>query len=198
MLPCGYREVIQLVCYGCERAGQLWLLDDCAYADNGTLILPDREGIFWYRGKGYTFLRNADGVPRGEEDQAFRMKSPPRMLPHQGLISDTKGNLCLRKDVSDDAAAIQDLLGNFVIHLNESYGGHDGAMLIAATMAFFAAPELFEDHNQFPGIWITGEKGGGKTYTARWLLALHGLTRIESGLSFKTSSAVGVQIAMGQ
>jgi len=193
-----YREVIQLVCYGCERADDLWFLEDSAFASDGALVPPDHDGIFWYQAKGYTFLKNADGVPRGEEGQDFRIKSPPRMFPDSGLVFDPTGKLCLQKSVPDNPAAIQDLLGSFVIHLNESYGGYDGAMLIGATTAFFAGPDLFTEHNQFPGIWITGEKGGGKTFTARWLLALCGLARIDSGLSFKTSSAVGVQIAMGQ
>jgi len=72
------REVIQLVCYGCERPGALWFSDDCAYADNGTVLLPDGEGIFWHQGRGYTFLRDQENIPRGEEGQSFRLKSAPR------------------------------------------------------------------------------------------------------------------------
>lgn len=193
-----YRNVIQLVCYGCERVDGLWFVDDCAFAPDGTQILPDEDGIFWHLGKGYKFLRNAEQVPLGEEEQAFRLKPAPAMQPDKGLMLDANGDFSLQSDVPDDPVAIQQLLGNLVLHLNASYGGHDGAMLVAATLASFAGPDLFADYHQFPGIWITGEKGSGKTFTAKWLMGLHGVTGIASGLSFKTSTAVGMQIAMGQ
>lgn len=193
-----YRDVVQLVCYGCERVEGLWFTDDCAFALDGAQILPDRDGIFWYCGKGYKFLRNFENIPVCEEEQEFRMKALPRMRPDLGLRFDAKGALCLNPNASDDPVALQELLGNFVLNLNASYGGHDGAMLIGGTTAFFAGPDLFAEYHQFPGVWITGEKDSGKTYTARWLMGLHGATGIASGLSFKTSTAVGMQIALGQ
>ena len=67
-------------------------------------------------------------------------------------------------------------------------------MLIAATTAFFAGPDLFAEFAQFPGLWITGEKGSGKTYTAKWLMGLHGMTGITSSLTFKSSTAVGREL----
>lgn len=192
------REVTQLVCYGCERLGALWVLDDCAFADDGTMILPDTEGIFWQQGRGCTFLRDQENVPHGEEGQSFRLKSPPKMRLDVGLVFDQSGTLHLEAGTKDDPSALQQLLGNFITHLNDSYGGNDGLMIIAATMAYFGGPEIYGKRGEFPGIWLTGEKGGGKTYTAKWLVALHGFMELEAGLSFKTSSAVGVQIAMGQ
>ncbi len=192
------REVTQLVSYGCERPGALWFVDDCAYAADGTLIRPDGEGIFWHQGRGYTFLRDYENIPRGEEGQSFRLKSAPCMRPELGLIFDKSGKLQLDADATDDPSALRELLGNFAFNLNDSYGGYDGLMLLSATAAYFGGPEIYRQRGEFPGIWITGEKGGGKTYTAKWLVAIHGFTDLEAGLSFKTSSAVGAQIAMGQ
>lgn len=193
-----YKDVIQLVCYGCERVDGLWFVDDCAFAPDGTQILPDKDSIFWHSGKGYQFLRNAEQIPLGEEEQAFRLKPVPLMQPGKGLVLDAKGEFELQSNSTDDSVAIQQLLGDFIIHLNESYGGHEGATLIAASLAFFAGPDLFAEYHQFPGLWLTGEKGSGKTFTAKWLMGLHGVTGITSGLSFKTSTAVGMQIVMGQ
>jgi hypothetical protein len=192
------REVMQLVCYGCERPGALWFVDDCAYAEDGTLVLPDAQGIYWYQGRGYTFLRDQEDIPRGEEAQSFRLKSPPRMQPELGVVFDQSGKLRLEAGAKDDPAALRELLGNFIIHLIDSYGGYDGLMLIASTVAYFGGPEIYKRRGEFPGIWITGEKGSGKSYTAKWSVAIHGFTELEAGLSFKTSSAVGAQIAMGQ
>jgi len=192
------REVTQLVCYGCERPGGLWFVDDCAWADDGTLILPDEQGIFRHQSRGYTFLRDPDNLLCGDEGQSFKLKTAPRMQPGQGLVLSPAGKLELKEGAPDDPAALQELLGNFVLHLNDSYGGYDGLLLIAATVAFFGGPEIYRLRAEFPGIWITGEKGCGKTYTARWLLSLHGFTKLDAGLSFKTSSAVGAQIALGQ
>ena len=163
------REVVQLVCYGCERPGELWFLDDCAYADDGTVIHPDAEGLFWYKGRGYTFLRDQDGTPRGEEGQSFRLKSLPRMHPDKGLVLGNGGKLQLEPGVADDPLAVRELLGNFIIHLNDSYGGFDGLMLISATVAYYSSPEVYRLRGEFPGIWITGEKGSGKTLYGQML-----------------------------
>ena len=192
------REVTQLVCYGCERPGDLWVVDDCAFAEDETIVMPDAEGIFWHKGRGFTFLRDSENHPRGEEGQSFRLRKLPRMRPGWGLTFDKQGRLQLEEGVQDDPVALQELLGSLVSNLNESFGGFDGTMLVAATLAFMAGPEIFRRRGEFPGIWITGEKGSGKTYTARWLMAWHGFSELEAGLSFKTSSAVGAQIAMGQ
>ena len=194
----GFCEVRQLVCYGCERPGDPWVFDDCAFDCEGKQVLPNHGGIFHHQGVGYALQRNLDGVPIGEEDQAFRFKSRPRMHPGQGLSYDSQGKITLKPGCPDDPSALQDLLGNFVLNLHESYSKQDGEMLVGAAVGFFAAPELYAERNQFPGIWIHGEKGGGKTATAQWLLALFGFKHIESGLSFKTSTAVGMQIALGQ
>lgn len=193
-----YREVLQLVCFGCPQVGGVWFVDDCAYAPDGTEILPDRDDIFWHAGKGYKFLRNSENLPLGEEDQEFRQKALLRMHPDLALGFDSAGQLCLRPNAADDPAAVRDLLGNFIIHLNASFGGHDGAVLVAAIIAYFAGPELFDEYGQFPGVWITGEKDSGKTYTARWLMGFHGATGIASGIGFKSCTAVGMQIALGQ
>jgi hypothetical protein len=194
----GRREVTQLICYGCERPGGLWFVDDCAYADDGALVLPDAQGIFRHQGRGYTFLRDQENLLVGDEGQSFRLKNVPRMQPGWGLVLTPAGKLELKEGVADDPAALQELLGDFVLHLNDSYGGYDGLLLIAATVAFFGGPEIYRLRAEFPGIWITGEKGSGKTYTARWTEAMHGFSELEAGLSFKTSSAVGAQIALGQ
>ena len=192
------RTVIQLVWYGCERPGSLWLLDDCAFPGDGTLVVPDTQGVYWHAGRAYIYLRDAEKIPKGEEGQQFRLKSPPRMQPEMGLVFAPGDQMQLQKGVPDDPLALRELLGNLVVNLNDSYGGYDGLALIGATLAYFGGPEVYRLFGQFPGIWITGEKGSGKTYTAKWLMALHGFTELEAGLSFKTSTAVGVQIAMGQ
>ena len=101
------REVTQLVCYGCERPGALWVLDDCAFAEDGTMVLPDAEGIFRHQGRGFTFLRDQENVPRGEEGQSFRLKSPPRMRPDMGLVFDKSGTLHLEAGAPDDPSALQ-------------------------------------------------------------------------------------------
>jgi hypothetical protein len=192
------REVTQLACYGCERPGTLWVLDDCAFADDGTIVIPDKNGIYRHNGRAYTFLRDKENHPIGDEGQSFRFKDLPRMRPSMGLVFDEKGQLQLQDGAKDDLDAVRDLLGSFLIHLKDSYDGYEGVMLIAGTVAFFAGPGLYRKCNAFPGIFISGEKGSGKTFTAKLLMALHGFTEIEAGLSFKTSSAVGTLIGSGQ
>jgi hypothetical protein len=160
--------------------------------------VADSQGIYWHKGRGYTFLRDQDQIPLGEEGQSFRLRGVPRMQPDMGLTFDKSGKLQLEAGAKDDSAALQELFGNFAIHLNDSYGGYDGIMLIGATVAYFAGPEIYQQRGEFPGILIYGQKGGGKTNTGKWLVAIHGFSDLETGLSFKTSSAVGAQIAMGQ
>lgn len=109
-----HRQARQLVCYGCERPGLLWFLEDCAFAQDGTMVLPDTNGIFWHDTKGYTFLRNAEGVPTCEEDQPFRLKTLPRMHPVEGLVYDLEGKFTLRPGTPDEPSAVLRLFGSFV------------------------------------------------------------------------------------
>jgi hypothetical protein len=193
------REVLQLVHYGGESPGKPWFLDDCAFAGDGAVIRPNEEGIYGHEGRGYSFVRDPEkNIPIGGNGQLFRLKGAPRMQPDLGLVFGPDGGPQLAAGRPDDPQAVRELLGNLMVALNASFGGYDGLMLLASTIAYFAGPEVFRWRNEFPGIWIYGPKGGGKTFTAKWLCALHGFSDLDGGLGLKTSTAAGVQIMLGQ
>ena len=197
-----HRNLKQLVCYGSERPEALWFFDDCALGDAVT-VKPDRERIFWYEGQGYTFLRNEEGFPLGDEGQAFRLMDFPKMRPDVGIQQALTGNLPFALVAGpDDPEALLSLTRDLATQLRDSYigkgGSYDGYLLLAAVAAYVAAPDIYQQRGEFPGIWIVGEKGGGKTLSAKVAMALWGYARLDQAMSFKSSTTVNCIITLGQ
>lgn len=59
--------------------------------------------------------------------------------------------------------------------LFDAVGGFDGWLVLGHTLAYAAYPELNEKYF-FPGLWITGKRGCGKSTIAQWLLRVWGLS----------------------
>lgn len=190
------REVLQQVFHGCERPGGLWFFDDVAL-DTGLEVLPDKEGIFWHRRQGFTFLRNQDGVPIGDENQQFRITTGAKMNPGLGLRREANGRFFLEKG-ADDAEALMGLAGELATALHKSFAEYDGFLLLAAFASYAVAPEIYRARGEFPGIWIAGEKGSGKTVAAKVCMAMWGFAELDQPMSFKSSTTVNAIITLGQ
>lgn len=191
------REVKQVVYRGCEKPGMPWFFDDLLI-DDGVEVLPDAEGIFWHERKGYTFLRNQEGLAIGDEQQAFRITVPAKMHPGMGLRIKGPQEYELVKG-EDDPEAVVNLMGELAAAMTESFAGYDGLLLLGAFLSYAAAPEVYRARGgEFPGIWIPGEKGTGKTVAAKVCMSLWGFADLEQPMSFKSSTTVNAIITLGQ
>ena len=176
----------------------LWFGDDCVIAPDRieegkvvstpTMLQPDRDGIYWYRGEGYALSK------KGRE-LAFA-QGRPRWRPDV-RVEDVEFDQTSWDPLARELARQQPLGGFFremARRFWDSAGGMDGWLTLGSTLAYAAAPEIFAQHGAFPGLWISGQMGSGKTVYASWLLALQGL-RVSAGLGLISGGVTAVYIA---
>ena len=174
----------------------IWFYDECAYVD-GERIMPDEGGIFWHEGEGYAFARKGretefiHGRPQMKPDLAIEVVAPKLDTSHWEQAARNGMQLALRDHNPGQ------MLGNFFRELCRRFydcaGGYEGWLAVGAILGFAAAPEIFEWRKMFPGLWVSGQMGGGKTTFMGWLMSLVGF-RVDAGLGLisKNVTAVGI------
>lgn len=77
--------------------------------------------------------------------------------------------------------------------LCRTMGGMESWLVIGGFAAYAAAPEIFEEYSLFPGLWLHGQAGSGKSTIVEWMMAVWGF-QVHGGLSLKSRavSAVGL------
>jgi hypothetical protein len=167
-----------------EKRSGIWFNDECAYMD-GERILPDEDGIFWHQGMGYAFAR------KGRETEFTHGR--PRMRPDV----DIKNLKFDKTDWESPAEKPPTITGEFFREVCRRFfdtaGGYEGWLAVGAVLGYAAAPEIFQQRKMFPGLWVSGQMGSGKTTFVSWLMSIAGFS-VESGLGLisKNVTAVGI------
>lgn len=175
-----FKEVTEVPIRGYHSDTKLWFYGDVAMADSVGEILPDEDKIFWYEGLGYKL------GTRDQEGQEFCQKDPelhPKMnakdhLPHV-----------------DGVDPVVNLFEEASIKMFETLGSEEGFLAIGMFLSYPAAPEIFRRFSGFPGLWLHGATGHGKSSVARWGLRFSGFSHIEKGVPLPDTSEVGASIA---
>lgn len=185
-----FKDVMEVPLRGYHEKSKLWFWEDVCFSDDGSFFKPDaKTGIFWVRRdnlvQGYSFARDSSGRPRDREDEVFR-QGVPKMFPE--------------KPVS--AADVSDLFKDVCRKLEETLGGFEAFMALGMVMACAAGPEIFKMYSAFPGLWVHGAQGEGKSSVVRWLLRIWGFAK-EKGLPLPsdergTLTAAALAGALGQ
>lgn len=179
---------------------KLWFSDDCAITADGQTILPDRDGVIWWNGLGY-MMSDTDW-----EGEGFRMNRP-KWHPTKGLRLDTRERKGTEDDERyykleegpDEPDAILDLFQNLASRFKETLGGYEGYLVLGSTLAFAAAPEYFERERSFPGVWLHGQRGEGKTTLANCCMRCWGIEfNLDGAPKITKSSPAGLAILAQQ
>ena len=179
-----FKDVIEVPLRGYHEPSKIWFFEDVAFGPGGVEFLPDpKTGIFWIRlnkegglAQGYTFPRDSQGRPRDREGEVFRQGVP---LLHPGKPD--------REDMAGWFSAIAQK--SF-----ETVGDYGGYMGLGMILAYAAAPEVFREWSCFPGLWLHGEQGQGKSSFARWLLRIWGYNK-DKGLPLPADERTGTLTA---
>jgi hypothetical protein len=159
-----FKEVTEVPVRGYHARSKIWFFEDWAIFENAEFTPDPKTGIFWIkignRLQGFTFARDADGRPRDRENEVFR-QGAPGMHPQDGA-SDTEVR-----------ALFQDVLRK----LPEALGGMEAYMALGMVFAIAAGPEIFKQWSCFPGLWVFGEQGDGKSALCRWLIRFWGFNK---------------------
>ena len=173
-----FKEVSEVAIWGYHEESKCWFFGDVAYTEDGEELFEDKSGIIWVKVKG--IIKGYKLSETDQEGQAFCQRKP-MMMP--GV-----------KNTEDE---VKVLFQNVSASLNETLGGSTGLLVLGATLAYGAGPEIYATHNAYPGIWLHGETSQGKSSMARWLTKLWGF-RIDAGMPLPDSTKVGISIALQQ
>jgi hypothetical protein len=161
--------------------------DDCAYAD-GKKLLPDEDGIYWWKGEGY-YLNW-----KGRESQFLQGR--PKMHPHlkvedmgieAALPARARGAL-----PRTEAELRRDFYVEVCSRFYDTLGGYQGWMFLGSMFSYVAAPEIFAEYGLFPGAMLHGQMSSGKTKVAEWGMSLWGFERLSAGIGILKATAVGL------
>jgi hypothetical protein len=162
----------------------LWFYDECAYTTDGRLLMPDEDGIIWHEGHGYYLSQ------KGREAQFLQRR--PKMHPGWKAAEFKLSGMENAPRDDSEKEILRALFREACQKLCETVGGYEGYFLIGAMLAYSAAPEIFRKHGMFPGLWVHGLKGSGKTKVTSWLMSLRGFS-IEAGVGIvKTATPAGM------
>ncbi len=183
----------------------LWFYADSAY-NEGELLPADEDGIYWVDRIGY---RPAD---EGRENPFHQKK--PRMHPkikdadgteHGLLIGDCKLELTGVSDlkpldlakglppaIETKALPDQELFTRFYreacLKMWMGMGKEGALMVVGSFLSYAAAPELFGKYGYFPGLWVHGQQGSGKSTVVGFGMEFYGIHDMYQGLILRSNS----------
>jgi hypothetical protein len=175
----------------------IWFFKGGAIATNedgsAEILTADEQGIYWWHGEGYYL--NTKG-----RETAFSLGRPDMHLDLALVRKGTQGEEPSlvgwelgprRADRKGELENLGLFFKEVTTRFYETLGGYEGYLGLGSMFAFGAAPELFEEFGYFPGLWVHGQRGSGKTYTLAWLTHVWGYDRL-AGNGLRKGSAVGL------
>jgi hypothetical protein len=151
---------------GCLQ--EIWFFDEGAIAPGGEKLKPDENGICWWKGDGYFLNR------KGRENEF--LQGCPKMHPQLTVLNcgmDYTGwTNTPRGETEDDH--LRAVFRELCLRFYESLGGYDAWLSLGAFFSYAAAPEIFDRHGLFPGLWVHGQMESGKTKMVEWRMSWWG------------------------
>jgi hypothetical protein len=190
-----HTDVYEVTALGSDEASRLWFMGDCAYGPEGEL-LPDQDGVYWKNdGTGYLVALTGSG------GQEFR-QGLPLMHPMEVLQEAAdEQDFCLvpaKEAKQPEEPVANRLFVEVALRLNEALGGHDGFLVLGAILAFLGGSEFFKQERCFPGLFIHGETGHGKSTLMGWLMEVIGFHSAPGIGASRNSTVVGMQQVLEQ
>lgn len=171
----------------------LWFFRDAVYTAAGELLQPDEHGVYSWQGESYLLGEN------GRENKFHQ--GHPRMYPGAKL-SEARLELAHPPESTGDREL--DILRAFYTEvcdrLRRTVGSLDAWLMVGSTLAYVAAPEIFELKHEFTGMWVHGSKESGKSTTSGWLMEFDGLHLGRQGINLRgtNSTPTGLAQALDQ
>ena len=177
-----FKDVLEVPLRGYHEKSRMWFFEDAAFSEDGEFNPDPKTGIFWVRRdkmtQGYSFARDGSGRPRDREDDVFR-QGVPLMHPEKASTE----------------SADREFFKEIIQKLQEALGYYNACMALGMFLASAAGPEIYKAFSAFPGLWVHGAQGEGKSSLVRWLLRFWGFNT-EKGLPLPSEERGTTTMAM--
>jgi hypothetical protein len=159
-----FKDVMEVPLRGYHEKSRMWFFEDMAFSDEAECTPDPKTGIFWVRRdkmtQGYSFARDGSGRPRDREDEVFR-QGVPKMHPEKPSTE------------KEDREFFKEIVTRF----QETLGEHEACLALGMILIAAAGPEIVKEHSAFPGMWVHGAQGEGKSSSVRWLMRFWGFNK---------------------
>ena len=159
-----FKDVQEVPLRGYHAKSNIWFFEDVAILDDGEVTPDPKTGIFWIKSatgvQGFTFAKDPNGRARDRENEVFRQGSP-----------------MMHPEIKDTAKEVTALFTEVLKKLPEALGGMEAYMVLGMVFASAAGPEIFKKWSCFPGLWVYGEQGEGKSALCRWAIRIWGFNK---------------------
>ena len=145
----------------------VWLFGNVAIRADGTILRPDRTGIFWMEKRGIKPI-------------------PLSVTTGRATIAEGIPSLALTQ--APDMAEVRTRLG-------EAVGPNEARVLLGWASAVAFMEEVFAAYRSFPFLFITGRWQSGKSTVAEWIQALFGIEQAAKSISQTTPVAIQRSLA---
>jgi len=130
-----------------------WLFGNSLISEDGTILLPDKEGIIWDGLTGY--------LPKSiKQDSRIRTSVGTSKMPTINLDKTTFGLVELKSAVSD---------------IEKIFGTKSVRLAVGWIIACLLSDEIYKKYACFPILFIGGKRESGKTTLGNWLMAMMGM-----------------------
>lgn len=184
-------SVKELNAYGWSPEARAFVAADCMISEvpemnhetgvASPVVLPNsmREHGYYRLGSGKWKLgrKDVEGKPFMMSKESYA----PRFHP----------------EVEVKKGEVMELVQGLRERLYMTMGGFNGHLVLGSTLAYFAGDEVFEKYRGFPGVFLHGLPGQGKTTVAMWMVRIFGM-RQDQGTTLEGSSNAGVQVLCQQ
>ena len=158
----------------------VWFMGDCAYRNGTRLEL--NEGCYWITHKD----EHGNDLPaegyqladEGRENPFFHKK--PKLQPERKL---TECKLKLAGEFETQGLPAKptegQMLGRFLREIYcrlKNISGDSAALIMGSMFSYAAGPEIFHEYSQFPGSWLHGSQGSGKSTIFEWMMEVWGMS----------------------
>lgn len=152
---CDGREILRPEQIGLLKDGDnnRWLFGNSLISEDGSVLLPDKEGIIWEGLTGY--------LPRSIKETTGSITAAGTSKMPTINLDDTKFGLSELKSAVDD---IEKIFGTKAVRL-----------AVGWIVACLLSDEIYKKYACFPILFLGGKRESGKTTLGNWLMAMMGM-----------------------
>lgn len=154
----------------------VWVFRDGMLFPDSQFLRPNKDGVVSWSGQKF---RVADCGPDG---QGFKLTQDPKWsddITASNLKYEASDGVRVKESCLSEKDHLRGFFVELCKRLKGTFGTGDWMMLLGGLLGYAVAPEVFKKRHHFPGIFVHGQQGSGKSYVVQWLMDLYGFDALD-------------------